>query len=205
MPNWCTNIVIFAGTEEQINGLRSRVAAPDGSTVFSLAAIRPEPKDVAASAEGPQAVVDDLGIEYGAALGMPDWYQWRVNNWGCKWDVVVHDNDLVALPGLLPPGRWALTYRFNSAWAPPLEALDFLAKSYPGVITLQYYEEGVNIAGEYLWRNGVMVGSTEGEPRDFDFYPGSDHEDDEDDDDDSLILDDDDTPSAPVFLAGRRY
>ena len=52
-----------------------------------------------------------------------------------------------------------------------------------------------------------MIDKTEGEPLDFDFYPGRYDENDEYDenDDDENDDDDDDTPSAPVFLAGRRY
>lgn len=209
MPDWCTNIVIFAGTEEQINALQSHVAAPDGSTAFSLAAIRPEPEDVAASAKEPEDVEGgpDVSPDALAAFALPAWYQWRGGNWGCKWDVRADAPDLYALPGLLAAGRWTCTYRFDSAWAPPIEALDFLARVYLGNITLQYYEEGADIAGEYLWRNGSLIDKTEGEPLDFDFYPGRDDENDEYDenDDDENDDDDDDTPSAPVFLAGRRY
>jgi len=67
---------------------------------------------------------------------MPTWYNWRVENWGTKWDV--YDTT-----------TWQDdTIRFYSAWSPPLTWLQEVAKKYPRLsFELAYADEGGGFVG----------------------------------------------------------
>ena len=47
------------------------------------------------------------------------WYDWRVNNWGTKWDIEL-DNKYVSQDGKM------VTVSFDSAWSPPIAAYEKL-------------------------------------------------------------------------------
>jgi hypothetical protein len=70
-----------------------------------------------------------------------DWYTWRVNNWGTKWEIsdvqITDDSD----PDCIEFG-------FSSAWAPPLDAFREWAHN-DGRVTyrIDYIEEGMGIVG----------------------------------------------------------
>ena len=74
------------------------------------------------------------------------WYSWRVANWGTKWDVegscdcwTQDDNLHVVLT-------------FDSAWAPPLQALHALADNYDAQVSACYSEPGMQFCG--VWSPG---------------------------------------------------
>jgi hypothetical protein len=72
---------------------------------------------------------------------MPDWYNWRVSNWGTKWDVDIHidvedENELFG--------------SFDSAWSPPVEWLKKVSKDFPKLhFILNYEESGVGFKGTF--------------------------------------------------------
>ena len=82
------------------------------------------------------------------------WYDWRVTNWGTKWDVVdveitqpltVHDDEDVE-----PFSRNA-SFSFNcwTAWSPPVPVWDKLYEM--GIsVDADYQDEGMNFEGTYL-------------------------------------------------------
>ncbi len=71
---------------------------------------------------------------------MPDWYEWRVENWGTKWDAY--------------EGEWLVDHHmFSTAWSPPLQVIYALAVRTQQILHLQYKEEGMGLLGEY-WVNG---------------------------------------------------
>lgn len=79
--------------------------------------------------------------------GYKDWYDWKIANWGTKWEVEAkvedgdEDNEVV--------------FYFLSAWSPPLEWLRRVALLFPDVkFSLSYREEGNNFEGmTYAFRN----------------------------------------------------
>ena len=87
------------------------------------------------------------------ATGM-GWYEWNCRNWGTKWET---DGDYGKLESELPAleGGTTLVYRIMSAWSPPAEALDHLAKQYPNIsIGLVSIDENDCFACEGEWDNG---------------------------------------------------
>ena len=74
------------------------------------------------------------------ATGAPDWYEWRIAHWGCKWDAAHTseadlDDDLVTL-------------RFDTPWGPPVGVIDAIRERWPEAnLSAFYHEPGVEAAG----------------------------------------------------------
>lgn len=77
-----------------------------------------------------------------------DWYNWNVRNWGTKWELSNAD---------VSESETSLSYYFESAWSPPVEALVNLSKMYPD---LQFRMEGLDenfcFAYEVLIKDGEL-------------------------------------------------
>lgn len=78
-----------------------------------------------------------------------DWYGWRVENWGTKWD---------GYDGRFNQDHTAFT--FNTAWSPPLPIIKKLAELTGETFILEYIEEGMFFCGRY----------TAGQDGDYDEY-----------------------------------
>jgi len=82
--------------------------------------------------------------------GDSDWYGWRVNNWGTKWEISgAHIDD--------DTEEDSVTFSFSTAWGPCVEAFHTWAANDGRVqFTLDYWEPGmgfvgtVSFDGEYL-------------------------------------------------------
>ncbi len=67
-----------------------------------------------------------------------DWYGWRVQNWGTKWngyDGRFNDDQSV--------------FSFDTAWSPPLPIIKKLAELTGETFVLQYIEYGMFFCGQY--------------------------------------------------------
>ena len=84
------------------------------------------------------------------------WYDWRVNNWGTKWDVVdvdttqpllLHDDE----PSTGDPWTMNASFVFNcwTAWSPPIPVWDKLVEM--GIsVDADYQDEGMGFEGRYV-------------------------------------------------------
>lgn len=90
------------------------------------------------------------------------WYEWNVRNWGTKWEtgdkaVIEYEMPIPLTdyePDLTKPSPMALeiTYRMETAWSPPVEALAQLSVQYPDVtISLTSIDENDCFAMEAQW------------------------------------------------------
>ena len=82
------------------------------------------------------------GLRFKSTNVMDDrWYNWRVQNWGTKWDcytLEIDDSDL--------PHGFEVT--FETAWSPPEEVCSAIREQYPNVSISWFYDEpGCEIAG----------------------------------------------------------
>lgn len=68
------------------------------------------------------------------------WYNWRVENWGTKWDVELEIINI-------SEGTTLSAY-FSSAWSPPIEAYAKLEEMGFKVLAF-YYESGMCFGGRY--------------------------------------------------------
>jgi hypothetical protein len=82
------------------------------------------------------------GLRFKSTDTMDDrWYNWRVQNWGTKWDCY----DLTIDESELPNGFEAT---FNTAWSPPEDICNALKEKYEGMSISWFYDEpGMEVAG----------------------------------------------------------
>ena len=132
MPNHCFNKIEIYGKEA--SKIASKIESEE--TPFDFTKIFPEPD------YDKIAVKPTFPREKGDDFRMPKWWDWRVQNWGTKWnsydcEVIEMDDDQVE-------------YTFNTAWSPPEGVIEKLREQYPDVsITAFYDEPGMEIAGYY--------------------------------------------------------
>ena len=120
MPNWCSNRATISGPAPVIQEITEILNQEEPAL---LAWMVPEPKY-----EGDQ-----------------DWYHWRINNWGCKWDIgdvyFEHQSD-----------EDQIQFDFSSPWGPPVEAFARWAQADGRVqFSLEYWEPGMGFVGRTEW------------------------------------------------------
>lgn len=105
-----------------------------------------------------------------------DWYSFNNREWGTKWDVAVsdeaeyHDTDMTDFKADGIDNM--LGYRFDTAWAPPVQAMIHLSSQYPTAILTLSWEEEQGFGGEIEFIDGQVTrdDSYESRCRDCDEY-----------------------------------
>ncbi len=144
MPNWCDNQITITGPNSVIDKIE-KIVSDEKDTDGLLNFFHPMPKELdgttspSSSADKPQPMVE----------GFDCWYDWRVENWGTKWDC----NEFY---GVDRQGD-TISFGFSSAWSPPIGAYEkFIIssseKKQDVSIKAYYYEGGCDFMGE--WDNG---------------------------------------------------
>jgi len=109
----------------------------------------PESLNITAGMVGAKGTPDQLALEACEQQnldehGFANWYDWRVEMWGTKWDIGDKHCDLD-----YTTGDTAIELSFDSAWSPPIgfykkmEELGFTVKAY-------YYEPGMAFCGQFF-------------------------------------------------------
>ena len=135
MPNWCSNSITIEGPVDKIRALWETVSS--GSDELGLLdAMYPMPKELHDTTKGSNG--DDI-----------NWYDWRVNNWGTKWEVSSEGLEFIDNE----QGRAMITGWFESAWSPPIGAYErFCEANEDCSLEASYYEAGMDFAG--FWKDG---------------------------------------------------
>lgn len=145
MPNWCDNFITL-GHDDPSMLVRAKEALERGEFLQEFI---PCPDDLTNTVSG--NVGDPLGKENHQTreelnlvlYGYRNWYDFRVEEWGTKWDVGVDDGSVSELDD------GTIQASFQSAWAPPttayakLENLGFTVDAY-------YHEPGMAFCGHYV-------------------------------------------------------
>lgn len=170
MPNWCYNSLTIEGSAEDISAIKKQVNEPfqrqhdqwNAETrqmelqdvlypnpVFAFwNIIKPTDMETYQLQKDPKH--DDSIIDF---MG-DNWYDWNVRNWGTKWDIAVSWNDEYPETELVTDSKDTLVYSFNTAWSPPIPAIEELSRQYPECEITLSYEEETGWGGEYLFSNG---------------------------------------------------
>ena len=95
--------------------------------------------------------VVDLGKQAFSNLekyGFTNWYNWRIDNWGTKWNAC---NTMLSYDGL--------SIYFDTAWTPSVPVIEQFAKMYPELkITHDYAEEQIAyFCGKHEYENGECI------------------------------------------------
>jgi hypothetical protein len=148
MPNWCANNVTI--THDDPAKLNELVDAYKRGELMEH--FMPTPRD-------PNDPTQLLGAGKPVTFdSSKDWYSWRVNNWGTKWDVGGEDAFVDR------PDQNTVVLSFDSAWSPPIEFYSFMTYLQGFDIRASYFEPGMCFCGD--WIDG-MDNYYEGEWRDF--------------------------------------
>lgn len=118
MPNWCANDVTLRHKDPAM--IERAIKAYQAGTL--LQEFHPCPQDL---------------------LEGDGWYNWRVNNWGTKWDV--GGNGEFAEQ----PDANTAELRFDSAWSPPIEGFRVL-EELGFEVEAHYFEPGMAFFGSYI-------------------------------------------------------
>ena len=159
MPNWCANdLYISAMNKHKLDAFAQKVGLKDrGSATFDYGKILPEPdyEKVEVLPTFPTITGHNKPVDSSQA-----WWDWRVQNWGCKWNI----NELD-----IPPiwGKWEqygdhkdvhyIHIQFESPWSPPEPVIIAAGEQHPELVfALHYFEPGVGFEGELVILNGEI-------------------------------------------------
>jgi hypothetical protein len=152
MPNWCSNVLVLSHKDPA----KVKQAAEAFNEGHLLATLFPEPdyKTTAVAKAFPEI---DAGFaksdEEKAKIlaNEPEirddaWWDWRVTNWGTKWDVGGDGYEAE-----ISDDGFSVIMSFDSAWSPPTNAYEKINEEGWGV-DAYYYEPGMGFCG--VWSDG---------------------------------------------------
>lgn len=172
MPNWCSNTLWVEGNPEQLKEFKAKTTKPadhdqPNRYEFTLEGLYPTPPELLNENAFGQSENSETLVE---KFGYSDWYTWRVNKWGTKWDVCESDT--------YEDSDRDFMVMFDSAWAPPVLWLEHIAPQFPELkFKLAFQEPGIGFCGQATWdaENGFDTEETElewqderGEPVEYD-------------------------------------
>ena len=150
MPNWCDNNLYISHPDKEI--MQKTLAAWNSGKFLSTLVPEPDYKTVKV-----KPTFDSSHITGKPAPEFVDpdqaWWDWRVQNWGTKWDIGWDDSrDKAELNG-----DHDMFVNFQSAWSPPLDAYATLVEMGYS-IRAYYFEGGCCFCGR--WEDGIDEGYT---------------------------------------------
>ena len=165
MPNWCNNLLTMKSKNrkllEEVQSSVSEGIRAD-RTKGLLNHFRPMPDDLTNTVKGCENSIPKWQKDSSRLLmklhGVDNWYDWAVKHWGTKWDVLSCSHcDLIGIDD----GVWMLSIEFETAWSPPIDAIEYFVKyakdrvdsmseeEVLSAVTLQYIETGMAYCGVY--------------------------------------------------------
>ena len=150
MPNWCENTFKVVGEQDDVRkfdkAFKGFPALWDGELEekrYSLNALFPVPKEVLEVGYSASRTPQEKFKAISAQKEWVDGYTWCINNWGTKWDISRVRVSRIPLRGLL-----IVEYHFLTAWSPPIEWVNKIAKDWPTIeMELSFFEPGMGFSG----------------------------------------------------------
>lgn len=160
MPNWCRNQLRVTGPREEVQRFFERAGSGNALIADAIAVARVV--DAANESAIANAVIashrQDSFFSFGGHCPEPedndDWYEWRMKNWGVKWDA--KDTELTKLS--TEGDVWSCHVEFSTAWGPPHVWFCAIVAQHPTLdISLPWNEEQ-GITGILIVEDGVPKG-----------------------------------------------
>lgn len=153
MPNWCSNYLVVSGESSELERFLDSTGDKDKlDSPFHLMKLYPTPTELKETTSGffvdeeKQKSLEAQQEKNKQKYGSKDWYDWNIKNWGTKWEVEMLCSSQT---------DEQLVFTFDSAWSPPCELLDKVAKMFPKLrFVLSYEELGNGFIGANSWHNG---------------------------------------------------
>ena len=146
MPNWCNNNLILSGNLKELEKVQKDIEK--GDFFNSILPIPTELADTQSPARDETQEQKDKNKALKEKLGCDNWYDWRVNNWGTKWDIDAdsfYQNEIVKITD----NTGKLLLAFDTAWAPPEGIYNAIVDQEILGVNAYYYEPGCDFAGHY--------------------------------------------------------
>lgn len=127
MPNWCENILTVSGPTYYVDRFVKKAKGEDN---------------------GREKDHEDSDLSLDALMPLPadkkdDWYDWRITNWGTKWDV-----NAKIVEEIVKGDQKLVTYSFDSAWSPPVDLISSIVDDFVNLhFRLAYAEGGMGFVG----------------------------------------------------------
>lgn len=142
MPNYCRNkFAIIASSKKELDDVVDFIKGDNGD--FDFNKIVPMPEDLDIEVVGCNAS-EEVQAKYQSNIekyGYKDWYDWRCDKWGCKWNAEI-------ISVLVSEGELGIMIDFYTPWAPPIPIYEALSKKFPNLKMWYLYAEcGVGIYG----------------------------------------------------------
>ena len=152
MPNYCNNNIVITGPNSVIDKIE-KIANGDKGDLLQY--FYPMPKalqDTTAPLQKDATKEEKAKAKENLKkYGYDNWYDWRVENWGTKWDIMEFYNINRKEIG---EDESEISLGFDTAWAPALGAYErFIDENSNCSLKAYYYEPGCDFMGE--WDNGI--------------------------------------------------
>lgn len=118
MPNWNKNITRLTGPKEQLDKAVKRLKNRKGELTFNK--IVPMPRALEDTVSPTKIRREELIKKYGD----DNWYDWRCNNWGVKWDA--SESTFYKEDGYVD-------IEYETPWCPPIEFWEKFTKQFPEI------------------------------------------------------------------------
>lgn len=158
MPNWCTNHLSVYGKDDDMKAFLNAIKSDDSYALLENLYPTPDELNIGDVPFHANETMKALKEKYGYA----SWYDWRIDNWGCKWP----ENDLfVSSPyEIVGDEHGLISFQFETPWSPPVDAFNKICQDYPTLLFCLYYEEeGMGFCGKNIWCNGELQEEHESE------------------------------------------
>ena len=152
MPNYCNNNIVITGPNSVIDKIE-KIANGDKGDLLQYFYPMPKALEDTTAPLQKDATKEEKAKakENLKKYGYDNWYDWRVENWGTKWDIMEFYNINRKEIG---EDESEISLGFDTAWAPALGAYEkFLDKNSNCSLKAYYYEPGCDFMGE--WDNGI--------------------------------------------------
>jgi hypothetical protein len=155
MPNWCDLDVDVIGKKEVLEEILKKGSEgtfPNGTdwnpetneyrrleylpNVFSFENFYPTPKYL---------------------LEGEGWYDWRIENWGTKWDLGQLGETSITEISKSSNDEYEFGIGGSTAWGPATELFRKISEDYGVKVIYQYAEEGMGFFGRTIIENGIIV------------------------------------------------
>lgn len=132
MPNWTQNIMIVRGTEIAVEYFLKKYI--DSAGEFDFDKVIPEPKT---KEECPEKYIEKTEDKSKAYKPWFDWYRWRCDNWGTKWNASCTMVSPVSLCTTTRASKrvhgktwYEVEITYDTAWSPPMQVIEKLQEEF---------------------------------------------------------------------------
>lgn len=141
MPNYCDNELKITGLQKDVVKFLndfSKKSEESDTLDFDMNNIVPQP-----------STPDDPEF---------NWYNWRLDNWGCKWNINIYNTVEDAYDQIIDAeadDEVETVIPYETPWGPNLEFLQIASRKYPDLeFNSKFYEPGCEVAGDFTYING---------------------------------------------------